>query len=100
MSLYGAAAVAVAALGAALGVCIRVASSRKKRIESLEAALGTAREEIRRVGEYYGRKEEAYNHAEEKKERLHTGDAVVDFDNSLRLLHGAGGGDKGAGPGA
>jgi hypothetical protein len=98
MSLYGVAAIGIAVLGAALAVCVKVAAGRKKRIEGLEKSLETAREEIRRLGEYYARKEEAQRNADRKKETLHTGDNVVDFDNSLKLLHGAAGGGKDTGP--
>jgi uncharacterized protein YlxW (UPF0749 family) len=100
MSFGQVATIAVIMLTAALAVCIKVAASRKKRSEGLESSLETARQEIRRLGEYYAKKEEAQRHAEEKKESLHTGDNAADFDNSLKVLHGAAGGGTAAGPGA
>jgi hypothetical protein len=100
VSVYGIGALASAALGGGLVICARVAGGRKKRIGELEKSLDTAREEIRRLGAYYAKREEAERNAEAKKETLHTGDNGADFDNSLKLLHGAAGGDKGAGPGA
>jgi hypothetical protein len=100
MSLYGAGALIIAALGAALAVSVKIVGGRKKRVGELEGALETARKEIRRLGEYYAKKEEAQRNADAKKETLHTGDSAADFDNSLKLLHGAAGGDTGSGPGA
>jgi NAD/NADP transhydrogenase alpha subunit len=100
MSVYGIMALVIAALGGGLVICAKVAAARKKEIKELATAFVAAKEELRRLGKYYAKKEEAERNAEGKKETLHTGDTVVDFDNSLKLLHGAAGGDKGAGPGA
>ena len=91
MSLYAVAAIAAGVLAAALAVCVRSAAGRKKRIEGLEQCLETSRREIRRLEEYYAKKEEIQNDADAKKETIHSGDAGVDFDNSIKLLHNAAG---------
>jgi hypothetical protein len=86
----------IIALCGVMGVFAGLAAARKKRIGDLEKSLGSAREELRRLGEYQKAKEEAQRNADGKKETLHTGDDGTDFANSLKLLHGAAGGDKGA----
>ncbi|MDR1909651.1 MAG: hypothetical protein LBQ35_07040 [Spirochaetaceae bacterium] len=86
--LAGAAAL-VALLAAALAVAARAAAARGREAEELRGALESARTELRRLGEYERKKEEARRNAEGKKETLHTGDAAADFAHSLSLLHNA-----------
>jgi uncharacterized protein YoxC len=73
----------------ALVIAIKVSRSRGRRVKELEGTLATVRSELRRQREYQQKKEEAQHNADEKKETLHTGNAVTDFNNSLELLHGA-----------
>jgi predicted Holliday junction resolvase-like endonuclease len=77
----------------ALAVIITAKAIReeKERNEKLAKALESARNEIRRIGEYEKKKEEAQKHADEKKEMLHTGDDAVNFSNSIDVLHNSGG---------
>jgi len=83
---------------AALYFCIRMIKQKNTEHRELETALDSARTEIRRLGEFMKKKEDIQNDAQAKKDSLHTGDADADFNNSLKLLHGAAGhGDK---PGA
>jgi hypothetical protein len=89
VSLYQVAAVAVVMLTAALVFCARIAASRQRRVDELEKSLESAREELRRLGEYQNKKEEAQQNADAKKETLHTGNVAADFDSSIDVLHGA-----------
>jgi predicted Holliday junction resolvase-like endonuclease len=72
-----------------LVIAVKVSLSRGRKVKELEGALEAAQTERRRQGEYQHKKEEAQHHADEKKETLHTGNTVTDFDNSIGVLHGA-----------
>jgi Flp pilus assembly protein TadB len=86
-------------LAAALLVAVKTAKARARKAKELEESLTSARDEIRRMGEYQKRKEEIRNDADAKKESIHTGDAAADFNASLGLLHGAAArGNKGSPP--
>jgi len=74
----------------ALAIAVKTARTRGHRVKGLEAELESARNDLRRQGEYQKLKEEAQHNADTKKETLHTGDSTTDFNNSLDLLHGAG----------
>jgi hypothetical protein len=92
--------IAVVLLTGALIICARTAAAYRKRIAGLEAEAESARKELRRLGEYYAKKEEARRNAEEKKAGLHSGDGAADFDRAVKLLHGAAGGGADAGRGS
>ena len=77
-------------LAAGLAIAVKVAKTRGQKAKELETSLESARNELRRQGEYRNKREEAQQNADEKKETLHTGDAAVDFNNSLGVLHAAG----------
>jgi beta-lactam-binding protein with PASTA domain len=76
-------------LVAALVIAIKVSQVKGKKVKELEGALESARNELRRQGEYQKKKEEAQQNADAQKKTLHTGDAATDFGNSLDLLHNA-----------
>jgi len=78
-------------LVAALGITIKISAARGRKIAALEESLKSARQELEQQGEYQKKREEAQENADAKKDLLHTGDAAVNFDNSIKLLHGAGG---------
>jgi predicted Holliday junction resolvase-like endonuclease len=73
----------------ALVIAIKVSQARCRKVKELEGDLESARQEMRRQGEYGKKKEEAQKNADDQKETLHTGDNTVDFGNSIEMLHGA-----------
>jgi Sec-independent protein translocase protein TatA len=76
-------------LAVSLRIAVKVAGQRGKKNHELKNSLESAQNELRRLGEYQSKKEEAQQNADAKKETLHTGDSGADFDNSLNLLHNA-----------
>jgi hypothetical protein len=82
------------ALGIALLVICRVSKKRGEEINALESSLESARDELIRQEAYQAKKEGIQKDADAKKESFHTGDPIVDFNNSLGLLHGSAGGGK------
>ena len=72
-----------------LVVVIKTAKARGQKVNELEVSVENARTDLRHFKEFQKQKEEAQNNAEERKESLHTGNDTADFDNSLKLLHGA-----------
>jgi len=77
-------------LAAALAIAVKVAAKRGRSINDLKAANEFLQAQFELQQEYQKKKEEAQQNADEKKETLHTGDDVTDFNNSLGVLHNAG----------
>ena len=80
----------ILALCAALAIAVKTAAARGRKNAELEDRLLMLEETLKKQREYYLKKEEAQKNADKKKALLHTGDNAVDFNNSLKLLHGAG----------
>jgi len=77
-------------LAGALAIAVKVAQSKSKKIKELEVSLETARNDLRRQGEYQNKREEAQQNADDKKQTLHTGNSDTDFNNSIDVLNNAG----------
>jgi len=80
---------AILLLAGALAIAIKAAAARGKASEELKIALNVAQEQIIKQQAYQTKIQEAQQNADEKKETLHTGDDIADFNNSLDLLHNA-----------
>jgi flagellar biosynthesis/type III secretory pathway M-ring protein FliF/YscJ len=81
--------VVIALLVIALVIAVKIAAKRGRENAVLKSAYAESKAQREKLVQYQGKKEEAQKNADEKKESLHTGDSVVDFNNSLDMLHSA-----------